>query len=166
MVVGRDGAHPARTSQHLSLAGDDLRGPRLLVRALLDASLRAYNRRFATGASTTESVSLLRYRPGETYTPHVDSRWNAYRVVSALIYLNPSEYEGGETRFTLFDVDVKPERPAVVLFPSNYAYIHEARPVITGTKYVLVSWISDLPPGSAPTTPVRGGNSDRSGLEY
>lgn len=152
MVIGEDDAHPSRTSQHVSLAGDDLRGTRLQVRAILDASLRAYNRRFRTGATTTESVNLLRYRPGETYSPHVDSRWNAYRVVSALVYLNPSQYEGGETRFTLFDVDVKPDRPAVVLFPSNYAYIHEARPVITGTKYVLVSWISDLPVGEVPST--------------
>ena len=154
MVVGQDGAHPARTSQHLSLSGDDLRGPRLQVRAILDASLRAYNRRFRTGATTTESVNLLRYQPGETYTAHVDSRWNAYRVVSALVYLNPREYEGGQTRFSEFDIEVKPDGPAVVLFPSNYAYIHEARPVISGTKYVLVSWISDLPAGERVTTPM------------
>lgn len=92
-----------------------------------------------------EGLDLLRYEIDNKYDYHVDADWTMYRTVSMLIYLNPSEYEGGETHFKYFDVNVKPEHPAVVVFPSNYAYKHSAKPVTKGIKYVFVTWGNDLP---------------------
>ena len=37
--------------------------------------------------------------------------------------------------------NIKPEKPALVLFPSNYAYTHRAMPVVEGTKYAVVTWL-------------------------
>jgi len=64
------------------------------------------------------------------------------RSISALCYLN-SDYEGGEIEFVNFGVKIKPESGMMILFPSNYAYMHIAHPVISGIKYALVTWIRD-----------------------
>jgi hypothetical protein len=97
-----------------------------------------------------EGFTLLRYKESNKYDFHADASWNTYRTISCIIYLNPSEYEGGETYFKHFDIKVKPEKPAIVVFPSNYAYLHAAMPVTSGEKFVLVTWMSDLPPGLNP----------------
>jgi hypothetical protein len=98
-----------------------------------------------------EGFGLLRYEGTSKYDFHSDASWSSYRTVSALIYLNPADYEGGETFFKNFDVKVKPEKPAIVIFPSNYAYLHAALPTTSGKKYVLVTWMNDLPQGLGPT---------------
>jgi len=97
-----------------------------------------------------EGLDLLRYEVGNKYDYHADSNWKMYRTVSMLIYLNPSDYEGGETHFKHFDLSVKPEVPSVVVFPSNYAYEHTAKPVTKGVKYILVTWGNDLPVRMSP----------------
>lgn len=105
-----------------------------------------YMIKFGVEIIQDEGLSMLRYRPGNHYDFHSDANWTMYRTVSGLIYLNPQEYSGGETYFKHFDLNVKPENPCVVLFPSNYAYLHAAMPVTEGEKYILVTWTNDLPP--------------------
>lgn len=106
-----------------------------------------YIQTYNVNVTQDEGLTLLRYSEFNKYDYHVDADWTIYRVVSALIYLNPQDYEGGETHFKLMDFSVKPEKPSIVLFPSNYAYLHAAMPVTSGTKYVLVTWMNDLPNG-------------------
>lgn len=93
-----------------------------------------------------ELFSALRYNEGGYYKTHVDSDINMYRTISCIVYLNPSEYVGGETYFKYFNLNYKPENPCILLFPSNYIYAHSAMPIETGTKYVLVNWYNDLYP--------------------
>jgi len=93
-----------------------------------------------------ENFGGLRYQEGGYYKMHSDSDAGLYRVVSCLIYLNPSEYEGGEIHFKNFNITYKPDVPSVVLFPSNYAYIHQAMPVKSGIKYAITNWYNDLEP--------------------
>jgi len=97
-----------------------------------------------------EGFNLLRYKASNKYDFHADGCWSTYRTISCIIYLNPSEYEGGETYFKHFDLKLKPEKPSIIVFPSNYAYLHAAMPVTSGEKFVLVTWMSDLPPGLNP----------------
>jgi hypothetical protein len=97
------------------------------------------------GITQNEGIGILRYTPGGWYDTHVDASWQVYRVLSMLIYLNPQDYDGGETWFPRFDIKVKPESPAIVFFSSNYIYEHQAMPVTEGEKFVLVSWMNDLP---------------------
>jgi hypothetical protein len=89
-----------------------------------------------------ENYQLLKYRGGEYYTAHYDGGTGIGRSISALCYLN-SDYEGGELEFVNFGIKIKPEPGMLILFPSNYAYRHVAHPVISGTKYALVTWIKD-----------------------
>jgi Rps23 Pro-64 3,4-dihydroxylase Tpa1-like proline 4-hydroxylase len=91
---------------------------------------------------TAESYGLLRYKPNEKYNLHYDGGTASSRAVSALIYLN-DDYEGGELEFANFDIKIKPKAGTLILFPSNYAYAHIAHPVISGTKYVIATWLKD-----------------------
>lgn len=90
-----------------------------------------------------EDPQLLYYGTGEGhYGAHVDSSKAAPRIFSCLVYLNDVE-EGGETYFPNFNISVKPEKGKVVLFPANYAYVHEARVPISNQKFVLVTWFRE-----------------------
>jgi predicted 2-oxoglutarate/Fe(II)-dependent dioxygenase YbiX len=89
-----------------------------------------------------ENYNMLRYRTGQEYKPHSDGDTGSGRAVSAICYLN-NDYEGGYVEFTNFGVKIKPEPGMLLLFPSNYAYEHIAHPVVSGTKYALVTWLHD-----------------------
>lgn len=100
----------------------------------------------AVHMNSKEIFSALRYSPGGFYKMHCDTSPYMYRTVSCLVYLNPDEYEGGETFFKYFDLNYKPKEPSILIFPSNYIYAHSAMPVSSGIKYVLTNWYSDLLP--------------------
>lgn len=108
-------------------------------------NIKHYVKHFETSVVQDEGLQVLKYEDHDKYDYHTDSAWDMYRTISALIYLNPNKYEGGHTHFKYFDLFVKPEKPSVVLFPSNYLYLHAATPVIKGKKYVIVSWLNDKP---------------------
>lgn len=117
------------------------------VKKIMVDCVNDYMRHHNINVTQDEGLDLLRYEVSNKYDYHTDADWRMYRTVSMLIYLNPSEYEGGETHFKHFDINVKPDHPAVVIFPSNYAYEHSAKPVTKGVKYVFVTWGNDLPNG-------------------
>lgn len=96
--------------------------------------------------NSKENFTGLRYVPGGYYNIHSDTSMYMYRTVSSLVYLNPEEYDGGETFFKYFNLNYKPKKPTVLIFPSAYIYAHSAMPVSIGTKYAITNWFSDLPP--------------------
>lgn len=102
--------------------------------------VRDYCSKFMVDVIDDEGFSLLKYGQSNKYDYHVDDGPITPRVISMLIYLNTSEYDGGETHFERFNLYVKPHSPALVLFPSNYIYRHAALPVKSGEKFVIVSW--------------------------
>lgn len=120
------------------------------VKPIFVEAVNQYIEEFNIKITQDEGLTLLRYSESNKYDYHIDADWAIYRVASALIYLNPQEYEGGETHFNLIDLKIKPEKPSIVLFPSNYAYSHAAMPVTKGTKYIFVTWMNDLPGGFSP----------------
>jgi predicted 2-oxoglutarate/Fe(II)-dependent dioxygenase YbiX len=61
------------------------------------------------------------------------------RYYSLVCYLN-DDFEGGSTRFPALDYAVKPQCGKAILFPSRY--LHGGEPVISGQKYILISWIT------------------------
>jgi len=89
-----------------------------------------------------EQYNLLKYSSGQEYKAHYDSGTGMGRAISALVYLN-NDYTGGEIEFPNHNVKIKPLPGMMILFPSNFAYLHQAHPVIEGTKYALVTWIRD-----------------------
>lgn len=93
--------------------------------------------------SKDDGLSLLRYESYDKYEFHADYGRGNNRQVSCLIYLNPGDYEGGGTTFKHFNYTIQPNKPILVLFPSNYPYLHAAEPVSKGKKYIIVTWMTD-----------------------
>ena len=89
-----------------------------------------------------EHYQLLKYKSGQEYKAHYDGGTSIARSVSAICYLN-DDYDGGELEFVNFKVKIKPQAGMIILFPSNYAYRHIAHPILSGTKYAIVTWIRD-----------------------
>jgi hypothetical protein len=86
-----------------------------------------------------ELISILKYTGHAEYHAHYDHSPETRRVVSLVACLGAPE-SGGELEFPNFDITIKPEAGSVILFPSNFPYIHIAHPVSSGTKYSMVTW--------------------------
>ena len=103
-----------------------------------------YGKLFNVGFESMENPQILRYNSGEGfYVPHIDSGPGNLRIFSLVLYLNDVQ-EGGETFFNHFDIGISPKEGRMVLFPSNYAYLHEARTPISGDKFVAVTWFREI----------------------
>lgn len=89
--------------------------------------------------SKSEGWQILKYEKDDYFENHVDDMKQNPRTVSMVFYLNDN-YEGGEIEFSKFNLNIKPEKNEMILFPSNYIYGHKAKPVISGVKYVIVGW--------------------------
>jgi len=118
---------------------------------------------FQTKLEWFETPEVLRYRKGGEYIMHSDAyNWKPdektwKRVIdrdfSLLLYVN-DDFEGGAVYFPNCDFGLKPSRGLLVAFPSDWRYIHMARPVTSGVRYAIVSWsaakggprISNTPP--------------------
>ena len=115
--------------------------------------IRAYRdyvtRFFQAELDTIEPPSVLKYQPGGHYLAHSDSEYwdvnqhlwvrSLARDFSTLIYLNDG-YEGGTLFFPNFDFRLAPKRGMLVAFPSDHRYLHAAEPLISGTRFAVVSW--------------------------
>lgn len=96
-----------------------------------------------------EQPQLLRYEPGGFYKYHIDAghrvpekqAWckAVDRDISLLIYLR-DDFTGGELHFNRLDYNLTPKAGMLVWFPSDARFEHMAKPVITGSRYAVVSW--------------------------
>ncbi len=87
-----------------------------------------------------------RYDTNTNMMPHCDHIHSLFDgekkgvpILSIVGALN-NDYEGGE--FVMWN-DEKIELPmgSVMIFPSNFLYPHEVKPVISGTRYSFVQWV-------------------------
>lgn len=84
---------------------------------------------------------LLKYEPNGHYNWHMDmGGQNSDRKISVVVFLtDPSEYEGGELEVAGGN-KLPREQGMVATFPSYM--MHTVHPVIKGTRWTLVSWIT------------------------
>jgi|EP01033_Poteriospumella_lacustris_P015932 prolyl 4-hydroxylase len=102
-----------------------------------------------------ESFQVLKYELNQFYRTHHDYGAEDVnlacgpRILTFFLYLSDVE-EGGETSFPSLGISVKPKKGRALLWPStldtdpeaqDMRTFHEARPVITGTKFAANSWI-------------------------
>ena len=117
-------------------------GARSLINPYFDVIVRDWER-----------LQILHYGACGHYIPHVDAEslltdelglkvWEKTldRDLSIVYFLN-DDYEGGELAFPDFNLTVKPEAGTLVCFPSDHNYVHGVRPVTTGHRYTLVTWM-------------------------
>jgi predicted 2-oxoglutarate/Fe(II)-dependent dioxygenase YbiX len=85
-------------------------------------------------------TQILRYGPADHYVPHQDTGPDFEdRYLSVVCYLN-DDFAGGQTSFPGFDYATTPEAGKAIVFPSGY--LHGSEPVISGEKFVVVSWVN------------------------
>ena len=87
-----------------------------------------------------EAFNFVKYEPGHHFMEHCDHGFSYNCTVSVVGYINDN-YEGGELYFRLQGLNIKPKAGDVFVFPSNYMYPHQAKPVISGTKYSIVTML-------------------------
>lgn len=84
---------------------------------------------------------LLRYPTGGFYAEHVDYDFNnIQRTVSCTITLN-DDYKGGEFAFFRGEEIYRPPALSVLMFPSNFQFPHEVKPVTEGERWSIVTWL-------------------------
>jgi predicted 2-oxoglutarate/Fe(II)-dependent dioxygenase YbiX len=93
-----------------------------------------------TGISKDSGYDMLRYQTGQFYIQHVDSTTDYNRSVSCSLILNDG-YEGGEFAFFDRKIIINPPKGSALLFPSNFMFPHEVLPVLSGTRYAVVTWL-------------------------
>jgi predicted 2-oxoglutarate/Fe(II)-dependent dioxygenase YbiX len=103
-------------------------------------AIKKYNEKFDHCKIQEDSgYELLRYKEGQFYTQHTDSFKDRPRAVSCSFILNDN-YEGGEFAFFDREVKYKLKKGSCIMFPSNFMYPHEIMPVISGTRYSIITW--------------------------
>lgn len=138
-----------RITEHVAIGGvaDEL------IPVFTDVYCRRLTPAYGVKFEWFERPQILRYLPGGLYNKHADSEhwvketgsWVRAqdRDYSILLYLN-EEFTGGEIDFVDFDFKLKPKRGMLVAFPADHRYQHAALPVISGKRYVIVSWAAAL----------------------
>lgn len=120
------------------------RASALVTSALEEQILPFVNKTWRLQLKSHSGGQIIRYTRGGRYDVHADSGPDLEdRMFSIICYLN-DDFVGGSTRFPTISYEVIPRTGNVVLFPSEY--LHQAEPVLEGTKYVLVSWVVGDPP--------------------
>ena len=100
-----------------------------------------YLKNFEVQTQTHDAYSILKYGVGQKFTNHIDDHKDFHRRVSTVYYLNDN-YTGGEINFPRFNISYKPKANEMLIFPSTYVYNHSVSPVIDGTRYAVVSWLT------------------------
>jgi prolyl 4-hydroxylase len=140
--TGRRILHPVRTADEAVI------GP-----TREDLVVQALNRRIAAASGTDadqgESLTILRYRPGQQFRLHSDILTNTrnQRVATMLVYLNAG-FEGGHTTFPGHRLDIAPRPGDAILFRNvdasgapDSSMRHSGEPVVRGVKWLATRWI-------------------------
>ena len=94
------------------------------------------------------SIKIQKTLPSEGYhvwhIEHDKGFENESRAFVYSIYLNDVE-EGGETEFLHFSKRVKPKTGRIVIWPAGFPYLHRGNPPLSGSKYILTSWMTLKP---------------------
>ena len=103
-------------------------------------AINEYRKLFPEVASEIDTgYDLLRYNQGQFYVQHTDSFKQQQRSVSCSFLLN-DDYEGGEFAFFDREIVIRGGKGSIVMFPSNFMFPHEIMPVISGTRYSIITW--------------------------
>lgn len=87
-----------------------------------------------------EAFNFVKYGPGQHFMEHHDHGYSYNCTLSLVAYPN-DDYEGGELYFRLQNLNVKPKAGDLYIFPSNFIYPHQAKEVISGLKYSIVTML-------------------------
>ena len=92
---------------------------------------------------------FVKYTEGMHYNWHSDAPYmnrtdpgKSRSDFSTTLFLNdPDEYEGGELTFFDSQLKYKLKKGDIMIFPSSFTYPHQVLPVLSGTRYSIITWI-------------------------
>ena len=103
---------------------------------------------FRADLDTIEPPSVLKHGPGGRYNAHSESEYwdegnhtserSLDHDYSILAYLDEG-FEGDALFFPNFDYRIAPKRGMMIAFPSYQRCIHAAEPLISGTRFAVLS---------------------------
>lgn len=147
--AGQHSEYRSSLSCDLSLIMDPMKTHRLYpmfkdeIYSKIDECVKDYGLEYDINSFIHEPMHVLKYSNGGQYRAHSDhsSKGGSLRVFSLVACLGNNS-TGGQLDFPYFDISINLKPGSVVLFPSNYPYLHIARPVFDGVKYSMVTWYS------------------------
>lgn len=160
VVYGKNGLQPdssVKSSTDITftpnMENDPEWGPLLRnVVPLITKSVEDYKVRFYTAFSTLDPSSLSatfnmqKYGPSEAFHSYHCERGGlsyANRVLVWMVYLN-TVTDRGETHFFYQNHYEVPEAGKIVVWPSDWTYLHRGVASPTQTKYILTGWFTHL----------------------
>jgi len=90
-----------------------------------------------------EQIEFLKYEKDNKFVNHVDHGYGTPRTLS-IVYLLNNDYEGGELVFNFQNkqsMTIKKIPNTLIIFPSNFCFVHQVTPVTSGIRFSAVSWI-------------------------
>lgn len=117
---------------------------------ILHNEMSNYESRYWMGIQNIESIrldthfNLQRYLPGEGFFQYHCERaslFSVQRVLVWMIYLNDVT-DRGETEFYYQHHFETPKEGKIVIWPSDWTYLHKGVASPTQTKYILTGWFS------------------------
>lgn len=117
--------------------------------SLCSKALNLYFDRFPilkTGRYYHMNCKFQRTRPGEGFHQwHFENGGETpYRKLVTMMYLNTVE-QGGETEFLYLHRRIQPRQGRLLIFPAGFTHTHRGNPPLSGTKYILTSWLEEFP---------------------
>lgn len=106
----------------------------------LVSAIQDYCKQFNTSYYWVESYNFLKYEQGNYFKAHADGGASLMRRISLVYYFN-DDYEGGEVEFSNHNVSLVPKANELLVFPSYYTYLHEVKPITSGVKYSVATWL-------------------------
>ena len=98
-----------------------------------------------------EYTDLVFWPIGQDMTVHSDAYYPdgspgkyPHRYCGGVLYLNDN-YEGGETYFPEFNVNIKPEMGKLALFSSDLEHKHGVTKVLNQKRYTMPIWFTEDP---------------------
>lgn len=110
-----------------------------LVVSIIPA-LRDYCKMFNTSYYWIESLEFLKYDETDYFQAHNDLGQALTRRISLVFYPN-DDYVGGEIEFVRHGITVKPKKNQLIIFPSDYEYLHKVHEITEGIKFSVASFL-------------------------
>jgi hypothetical protein len=89
--------------------------------------------------SNDSGYEILRYTPGGRYDFHTDQHATFNREATVIVNLN-DDYTGGRLCHIHDDYNIRMGKGDIIIFPSNFMYPHRITPILSGTRYSVVTW--------------------------
>jgi len=88
--------------------------------------------------------NIQKYGPGDHFNTIHSERTSLntlHRIFAFMTYLNDVD-DGGETTFTHYDLNIKPQAGKTLIWPSEWTHAHKGGILNTGTKYIVTGWMN------------------------